>query len=61
MIKLIKTLAVVAAGVMLATSALAQSATEQIEHHIAKIDGISGEQLIIVGLPPGPHIASQSR
>jgi hypothetical protein len=35
---LIKTLAAVAAGTVLATSALAQSA--QIEHHVAKIDGV---------------------
>ena len=37
MTMLIKTLAAVAAGTVLATSALAQSAKE--EHHIAKIDG----------------------
>jgi hypothetical protein len=37
MTKLFKTLAAVAAGIVLATSALARSA--QIEHHIAKIDG----------------------
>lgn len=34
---LIKTLTVIAAGTMLATSALAQSA--KIEHHIVRIDG----------------------
>ena len=41
MTMLIKTLAAVAAGTVLATSALAQSAAsaDQIEHHVAKIDG----------------------
>lgn len=41
MIPLIKTLAAVAAGAVLATSALAQDMkrADQIEHHIAKIDG----------------------
>jgi hypothetical protein len=41
MTTLIRTLAAVATGAVLATSALAQSArsADQIEHHVAKIDG----------------------
>ena len=58
----IKTLAAVAAGTVLATGALAQSA--KIEHHIAKIDGTgfdyvtagTGDPVLLI--PGGPRAGS---